>query len=510
MSRGNYRGNSRGRRYDEKPKLNYKKIFGTVVCLIVIVIVIVSIVKTLQKDEQSEEIANNKKYFTAYENDKWGVIDEQGNIVIEPSQKEMIIIPDNSKDIFIYPYDIDDENGTYKTKVINSKNEEILKDKGTIEAIDNYDSKQNIWYEKDVLRVSQNDKYGLINFDGEEQLACEYDEIVSLKGVTNNLLVKKDNKYGLVNEKGQTIIPTEYANILTLKEGYKNEYIIVDENGKYGMISTSGTIIFEPKYDEIKYINSKELYAVKEGETLKLIDNKGNVLIDGTYDDITNAKGENVIVKKNNKYGLVTKDGTEKIALEYDDLKYCFSIYYIAKKDGKYGIINLENETIVNFEYININYIEEAGIVQADISDTESAILDNNLAQKFTGIISEINVDKGYIRAYVDNEYKYYNFKLEEKKSYDILTSNTLFLSKKDGKYGFIDKSDNLVVDYIYDDATEQNEYGFAAVNKNGVWGSINKSGSISMEPNVNLDDNIYTFFIGNWHLSDNGLYYVK
>ena len=111
---------------------------------------------------------------------------------------------------------------------------------------------------------------------------------------------------------------------------------------------------------------------------------------------------------------------------------------------------------------------------------------------------------------YVDNEYKYYNFKLEEKKSYDILTSNTLFLSKKDGKYGFIDKSDNLVVDYIYDDATEQNEYGFAAVNKNGVWGSINKSGSISMEPSVNLDDNIYTFFIGNWHLSDNGLYYVK
>ena len=34
------------------------------------------------------------------------------------------------------------------------------------------------------------------------------------------------------------------------------------------------------------------------------------------------------------------------------------------------------------------------------------------------------------------NEYKYYNFRLEEKTSQDIFTTNTLFLSKKNGKYG--------------------------------------------------------------------------
>ena len=28
------------------------------------------------------------------------------------------------------------------------------------------------------------------------------------------------------------------------------------------------------------------------------------------------------------------------------------------------------------------------------------------------------------------------------------------------GKYGFVDKNGKVVVDYIYDDATEQNEYG--------------------------------------------------
>lgn len=63
-------------------------------------------------------------------------------------------------------------------------------------------------------------------------------------------------------------------------------------------------------------------------------------------------------------------------------------------------------------------------------------------------------------------EYKYYNFKFEEKNSSEMLKSNTLFLSKKDGKYGYVDKSGNVVIDYIYDDGTEQNAYGYSRSQK--------------------------------------------
>ncbi len=84
------------------------------------------------------------------------------------------------------------------------------------------------------------------------------------------------------------------------------------------------------------------------------------------------------------------------------------------------------------FEYTNITYIEKGDFYSADKSETETIILDNNLAQKLTGIISEVNTDIGYIKVYTNNEYKYYNFKFEEKQNKDILTSNTIFLSKKD------------------------------------------------------------------------------
>lgn len=501
---------NRGRRYDNEPKLNLKKVIGVILALAVIVMIVVSIVNIVKTSKDKVEV-KKYSYYTAYQNGKFGVINDEGETVIEPIYNDIVSIPNNSKAIFICTYDVNDTDGTYKTKAINEKNEEILTGYDKIEAIDNYDSKQNIWYEDNILRVSKNGKYGLIDFEGKEVLACDYDEITALKGVKSNIVVKKAGNVGLVNEKGQTIVPVQYKDIIALKEGYKNEYIIINENNQYGVISTSGAVLIEPKYEEAKYLKSSNMFAVKEAGVWKLVNTEnGNIIIDGGYDDIIEARPDNIVVVKEGKYGVINANKEEKITPQYEELKYAFSIYYIAKKDGKYGIINLENEEIKPFEYINMSYVEEAGFIQADKSETETVIFDSNLGQKTSGIISEINSDKGYIKVYENNEYKYYNFKFEEKKLADLLTANTLFLSKKDGKYGYIDKTGKVVVDYIYDDATEQNSCGFAAVKKDGAWGSINKIGAISKEPSINLDNSIYIDFIGEWHLSDNGLYYER
>ena len=502
---------SRGRRYESEPKLNLKKVIGVIVAIAVIVMVIITITKIVKNSGKKVEV-KTYTYYTSYENGKFGVINNEGDTVIEPTYDEMIAIPNSSKAIFVCTYDVDDLSGTYKTKVVNDKNEEILSGYDEISALDNFDSKQNIWYEDNVLRVKKDGKYGLINFEGTQILPCEYDEISALNGVKSNYIVKKGNNVGLVNEKGQIIIKAEYKDILTMKEGYKNEYIIVSQDDKYGVISTSGNILIEPSYDSVKYLGNSNLFAVKQEEKWKLIDTQDSkVIIDGEYKDIVEAKSESiVVVNEDNKYGVVTKENEKKIEPQYDDLKYAFSIYYIAKKDDKYGIIDTENKVIIDFEYIDMTYVENGDFIKADKSDTETIIFDSNLGQKLSGILSEINTEIGYIKMYTNNEYKYYNFKFEEKKSSDLLTKNTLFLSKKNDKYGFVDKSGNVVVDYIYDDGTEQNSKGFSAIKKDGVWGSINKSGIVSKDPSVNLDENIYIDFIGDWHLSNSGLYYEK
>ena len=501
---------STGKRYDNEPKLNLKKVFGVIVAIAVLVMMVILIINIVKTSKDKVEI-KKYSYYTSYENGKFGVINNEGENVIEPQYDEIVLIPNNEKPVFVCTYDVNDQEGTYKTKVVNEKNEEILSGYEKIEAIENYDSKQNIWYEDNILRVMQDGKYGLIDFEGNKVLECDYDEILALTSVKNEFLVKKAGNVGLINEKGQTIIPTQYKEILTLKEKYTNEYIIVNENNKYGIISTSGAVLIEPKYEEVKYVNTSDSFAVKEDGVWKLysVVNKGFIIEDG-YDDIVEVKNGNITVVKNGKYGIITSNKEEKIAPQYDDLKYAFSIYYIAKKDDKYGIINLENEEIKPFEYLNMYYVEEASFIQADKNETETVIFDNNLGQKASGIVSDINIDKGYLKVYENNEYKYYNFKFEEKQASEVLTANTLYLSKKDGKYGYVDRYGKTIIDNIYDDATEQNSCGFAAIKKDGVWGSINAIGAIAKEPSVNLDNSIYVDFIGTWHLSDSGLYYEK
>lgn len=494
----------KGKRYDE-PKLNLKKVFGTIITIAVIIMIIITINKILSKEAEKINI-EKITYFSAYTNGKWGVINNKGETIINMEYNEMITIPNPEKAVFVCIYDVNEETGEYKTKIINEKKETLFTEYDTVETIENYDSKQNIWYEKNTLRVSKNGKYGLIDLEGKKLLGCEYDSITALKSVEENLLVRKDNKVGIVNNVGQIIVPVEYKDVRILKEGYKNEYIIVDESDNQGIISTSSTIIVAPTYKEIKYINSNEIYAAKIEDKWNLVNKKGEI-INNSFDDYTYVKGDYVIVQKDGKYGIITTAGTVKIEPSYEDLQYAFSVYYIAKINSKYGIINTDNTSLIPLDYLNMTYWESKNIIIADKTETETVIFDSNLTEKLKGLFV---FEEEYIKARIDGQDKYYTYKFEEKQTKDILTKNTLYVSKKDGKYGFVDSQGNVVVNYIYDETKEQNKYGYSAIKQNGLWGSIDKGGKVVLEPQVNLDSSIYIDFIGEWHLADEGIYYIK
>ena len=127
---------SRGRRYDTEPKLNMKKVFAVIIAIAVIIMFIFIIKGLLTKEETTGKITS-KSYFSVYKDNKWGVIDEAGNNPIDPSYKEMIIVPNSKKGVFICTYDTNYETGEYKTKALNEKSEEIFTEYSQIEAIQN-------------------------------------------------------------------------------------------------------------------------------------------------------------------------------------------------------------------------------------------------------------------------------------------------------------------------------------------------------------------------------------
>lgn len=491
---------ARGKRYQTDGKLNYQKVFAVIIAIAVI-IMFVFIIKNVLKER--EEITKDYEYFALYSQNKWGIINQEGEVVIQPSYEEMIVIPDKAKDVFICIYNVNEETGTYQTKAINSKDETILTGYEQIEALDNIDKNSNVWYEENVLRIKKNGKYGLIDLNGKELLPAEYDEITVLEGVENSLIIKKDGKVGLVNDTGSVIIDANYKEIKGLGDTYKDGYITIDEQGKYGLISATKKQILENKYDEILQVPLKEYYAIKENGKQKLINSNGEVLIDSGFDEIKSTTTNGIIFVKDNLYGEMNTSGEVTIKADYQELKEVKEQIYIAKQNNKYGIIDGLGNGLTAFEYDGMTYNEKADLFFADDSEYKTSIIDNKYDVKTTGILSEVNTDEEYIRMRISDEYKYYNLKGEEISNIQALKNNTIFLDKKDGKYGYVDKKGNAITEYIYDDATEQNKYGFVAVKENGLWGALDKEGKEVIEPKYNLDNNLKIDFIGKWHLGE-------
>lgn len=491
---------SRGRRYSEEGQLNYTKVFAVIIAIAVIIMVVVIIKNLLSKAEDKTE-AQAKDYYSLYVDNKWGILDSKGNIVIEPMYQEMIIVLNNSRDVFLCTYDVNEETGEYKTKVINSKNEEIFTNYDKVEVLENYDTNGNVWNEKDILKVQKNGKYGLIDIDGKEILSPQFDKIDTLKGLENSILVQKDGQYGLVNKSGATIIDTKYSKIKKFDNDYKHGYITVDSNNKYGLVSYAGSQILDNKYERIDQIYGENYYVIEEQGKQKLINANGEQIIQDGYDKITQINSDGIVFIKDGKYGFMQYDGNVKISPEYQELKEINTEVLKAKQNDKYGLIDLEKTEKLAFNYEDIYYEENAGFYVAEDSNYNSSIIDSEFNVKLTGILSELNKDKGYMKLKIEDEYKYYNFKFEEKDIKDVLSANKLYVSKKDNKYGFVDRDGNVVVDYIYDEAQEQNSYGYAAVKKDNLWGAIDSEGKVIVEPKYKLENNLVIDFIGKWHL---------
>ena len=160
---------------------------------------------------------------------------------------------------------------------------------------------------------SNQNKYGIVDVDGDPVLASEYDEIgIDISDFINNHLdsgyivyknlipVRKDNKYGFVNLSGKVVIDTAYdelgcaeanssSNVLIIPD---IEGIVVKQNNGYGIITKTEKVLVKCVLTRIykensngkeKYIavyNNKKFDIVNEmDELLKEIENKENTAV---------------------------------------------------------------------------------------------------------------------------------------------------------------------------------------------------------------------------------------
>ncbi len=184
------------------------------------------------------------------------------------------------------------------------------------------------------------------------------------------------------------------------------------------------------------------------------------------YDDIMPFCGTNYTVAiLNGKAGLIDLNGTSLTEFIYDDLReYCddedeCNIWLIM---GKYCTMRLNDKWGV---------LDDKGNVVYDfIYDNEIEMLDH----------------EEYIYVYANGKTRVMDKDLKPilKNDYDLIDKacDDLFSVKINNKYGYVDKDDKIIIDFIYDEASPFNEYDLANVKVNDKWGIINKAGAFVQE----------------------------
>lgn len=421
------------------------------------------------------------------------------------------------------------EKSVLKYKRNNKYGLITLENKVIIEPI--YDSIKAINYKEGMLLVEKDKKYGAINIKGKIIIKPEYDQI-SIDNYYNSetmykasgFIVKKKNedsyKYGYINSKGKMLLPPEYTEISRINEiiDDKNVYLLVLKEGQAGVVKNN-KVVLDFEYEDISYNLFNNMFIIQRNSKSGIADIKGKVIIQPEYDsimfggiyvnaikdgevtvlDINGKKLDNnniyaklpttnpnyyITIDKNEIYRIVDKDNNIKIENNYTYIEHIKDDYFIIYKNGKNGIIDLSGKSIADLKYNSIFKVSGTEIVQANTNSTNNITLLNK-EMKIVCNMNNANIEKkeNYVVIYSKDDMKYFDYSGNEISYKNLYPNNKLYAKKINGKWGFIDKADKLIIQNEYEMVTEFNNYGFAGIKKDGKWGVVNSEGTIIQEP---------------------------
>lgn len=411
-----------------------KRYIVGIIVAVVIVLIVASVIAYyfIKKAGREYEIETVKdyQYFILKNNNQSGVINRNGDILIEPKYEE-VKIPNPEKAVFVC-YEEND------SKVLNQNNEEIFSEYEIVEPIRLKNIESDLMYEKSVLKYYQNGKYGLIDFDGKKVCDPIYDSIESLPYKEGELLVTQNGKTGVINIKGNLMVEINYNSIevdgyYLENDGYKEAgyitSITTNEGYRYGYVNKDGKVILNNEYNEISRIN-----------------------------DIEDNKNVYLICAKNGQYGVL-KNKEEVLKNEYQSIRYDkTNNLFVVEKSKKFGASDINGNIIIEPTYNQIditgNYLyaeNDQGTVMFNNNGTEANINTN---------VAILNTENEKYKIKIDNEngskYGVINESgeqvIEEKYSYiEYLYDNYFIVSNENSKLGIVDSKDQEKVEIKYD-----------------------------------------------------------
>ena len=218
--------------------------------------------------------------------------------------------------------------------------------------------------------VASNNKFGIMGTDKRTKVDINYDSIELMDYDAGLYLIERNDRYGVVDLNGNTVIYPENDEIGVdiskfeendLKTGYilVDSLIPVNKNNKWGLFDTKGNQVVDFEYDSFGYIASSN----REAE---------NLLVIPSY---------NVIVAcLNRRYTLLNSSGEQPIRAFVDDI-------YMTISGGEKHYQMTANDKTYDVE----EYLDKLGVKPATNDRTNtSSNTTSNTTQSNTSAVNEV------------------------------------------------------------------------------------------------------------------------
>ena len=394
-----------------------------------------------------------------------------------------------------------------------------------------YEEIEGIDFKEGCLQVKKDGKYGAINIKGSTIIDTKYDNIeadgyfnVNNKYDSAGFVVraKTDDgyKFGYISKEGKKYLDTIYNDVSRINKitDEKNVYLINALNGRYGLQKNNKQII-DNDFDAIEYNENNKILIVSKADAYGVYNLDGNILLPLDYDSVLiggerivatkgtetlifNSKGDKiesgytsytkandnnaVAIDQNGNYSIIDKNEKKLFDTTYDYIEYFTNNLFIVNSNTKSGLIKPNGEIVLEIKYSYIQKINDTNCLEAGTDDGMVYIIST------TGEISQgvkdgdVAVYDNYLKLFSGTDFSYFDLNGKSTTYQNLFSDKKLYAKKEGDKWGFVDKSGNVVVEYKYDMVTEQGENS-CGVKVGDKWGAIDTSGNVIQEPTYTI-----------------------
>lgn len=453
-------------------------------------------------------------YFIVYVNEKMGLIDRKGNVIIPPVFDEInaVVIKNPTIDSVAAPsfnhYDL--ERGlsqfyyykpiqTFYLKVALNNKYGVFNNKGEkiIDTI--YDNaRDNNSHQKEVLLLLNRKNETVVLYTNGDKTFFPYSEI-SLSDSKNYFVVKNtkndsiSEKWGLANRYGKLIGNLIYDEYVGQWGKFFVFKMINDDTLPYKLIDTNGVelLSWKDRNDDMRHTH-EGYFIYHKYPKYTLYDENLKPVLPGLFDYIYAYNSDSIyFLTQGNKLGWYLPSYKKYFTTKYDELILLKSGHnlLLAKKDGWYGIINFNDSVVKKFIYNSYN-IDDYNYLLLATNDSVEVYSYSNLKRK--------KLASNYFWQNLKINYKTFNNRsllilLSGKIKYGITEnvsecSNDYYqLRNKKGETALINNKGDIIFDYgKFWDFDSKNSSGninlFCVQSSTGLFGIANKYGNLMVD----------------------------